>query len=771
MASKSGGLVRHHHEKAYQAPSTPLRVNVLVGGGGTSDGGSTGLTGGSTKTSPSSAGGGGGGVSEGTTASAGAVHADSSFNEEDIMQASPSITCGSPSPMLIDTSQSTQPHNTSYGTESTTSQSPMARTEVAESNAKNLVVMRKRVGYKCHSSKRISEPGGMLKLALQRYFSDPNQGSRDLDEYILQVFHQLDYHCSNTISREDFETLCEVLGILDIKGASISANNGSSAYRHSGLEWLASYRPRPNSPISPLRYEKLSDIKFNKAASNWNERNKGHLHCPSDLTKKKTQDETDSSSPPNFLFTLGPRPFWEMWPQKKKRKKRLSVDEFKRSLLEQWARFNRLPPSRVSQIFSPVYTPTRKSYPNEDLITVLPLERFNGSHARNRETNTAKESTRTKRLMRRVAKITKRYQVMDKLSKRLGFDQAERKSAATAVNGDESSKFTFFKRKKRKRRRNVTISAPLQVSRSPESPTKKQPSAIPTSSKSTVARADAGLLHVKDSKSGSLDRKNRIDYLERQVMIHQQEIGNLRHVIQDLRSSLQLSDAQNLALQVLLKKMSKAEIHYGSKPTGPAVNSSLTTGDPLIQNNLAGEKRTIPKNANLIRAVEEPNDRVDAKKEPSPTDTSSMRAFRHEMNESEKQLEKLVRELKEMSQTIYPSTNYLMNSSSHNQNSNTASSSGHSTFNGGGLGYQDFGPFMGTEEEQLIHNTSRELNKTKEQLASTQSELQEACVKLKEKEQQIERNSMSLNEAYASLERAQKQLNVMRYVLQSSASS
>ncbi len=39
----------------------------------------------------------------------------------------------------------------------------------------------------------------------------------------------------------------------------------------------------------------------------------------------------------------------------------------------------------------------------------------------------------------------------------------------------------------------------------------------------------------------------------------QSEIANLRTIIDDLRSSLQLSDAQNLALQVLLKKMAKAE--------------------------------------------------------------------------------------------------------------------------------------------------------------------------------------------------------------------
>ena len=82
------------------------------------------------------------------------------------------------------------------------------------------------------------------------------------------------------------------------------------------------------------------------------------------------------------------------------------------------------------------------------------------------------------------------------------------------------------------------------------------------------------------------------------------------------------------------------------------------------------------------------------------------------MNESEHQLEKLVRELKEMSQTIYPSTNCLMGGGSGSgggggggsnggkdhtptsagtmthSNTITTSSSTHSTFNGGGLAYQ-----------------------------------------------------------------------------------
>ena len=77
------------------------------------------------------------------------------------------------------------------------------------------------------------------------------------------------------------------------------------------------------------------------------------------------------------------------------------------------------------------------------------------------------------------------------------------------------------------------------------------------------------------------------------------------------------------------------------------------------------------------------------------------------MNESEIQLENLVRELKEMSQTIYPSTNCLMNSNNTQVSNNNTTSSSHSTFNGGGLAYQDLGPLFGAEEAELIHNNSR----------------------------------------------------------------
>ena len=51
-------------------------------------------------------------------------------------------------------------------------------------------------------------------------------------------------------------------------------------FRHSGLEWLSSYRPRPNSPISPLRYEKLSDVKYSRPAKDHQRSSKHSSNCP-----------------------------------------------------------------------------------------------------------------------------------------------------------------------------------------------------------------------------------------------------------------------------------------------------------------------------------------------------------------------------------------------------------------------------------------------------------------------------------------------------------
>ncbi len=138
-------------------------------------------------------------------------------------------------------------------------------------------------------------------------------------QYIREVFQQLDYRHLGSVTREDFETLCEVL--------ELSRSPPPSA-RNSGLEWLASYRPRPNSPGSPLRLDRLADARYK---------------APQPSSSPAAPPSQAAKPPTNFLWTIGPRPFWELWPQKKRRKKQLNLEEFTRCLLEQWAKTHAYP--------------------------------------------------------------------------------------------------------------------------------------------------------------------------------------------------------------------------------------------------------------------------------------------------------------------------------------------------------------------------------------------------------------------------------------------
>ena len=77
---------------------------------------------------------------------------------------------------------------------------------------------------------------------LNHIFDDDSSAA--LDYYIGEVFRQLDYDQSGFVLREDFELLCDVLGL-----ASSSSSPTSTGFRNSGIEWLTSYMPRPNSPV------------------------------------------------------------------------------------------------------------------------------------------------------------------------------------------------------------------------------------------------------------------------------------------------------------------------------------------------------------------------------------------------------------------------------------------------------------------------------------------------------------------------------------------
>ena len=172
-----------------------------------------------------------------------------------------------------------------------------------------------------------------------------------LDDYIREIFRQLDYKHTGSVTREDFTLLCEVLGLNTTPPTS---------KRNSGLEWLASYRPRPNSPGSPLRwklyyyfyllqcllYTISSKIAFFKCIILKLYLTGSAIYCTlfrldklKDVKYKHNGPKPlVKEHPTSFLWTLGPRPFWELWPNKKRRKKHLNVDEFAKCLLEQWAK-------------------------------------------------------------------------------------------------------------------------------------------------------------------------------------------------------------------------------------------------------------------------------------------------------------------------------------------------------------------------------------------------------------------------------------------------
>ena len=112
------------------------------------------------------------------------------------------------------------------------------------------------------------ESGRLLNSALARHFrrlhtgrsgntpaETPGAGagagaalSDNLYLYLRDVFQQLDPGHTGAVSRQDFAALCEVLGIDSAPAPSAAQGGGGG-----GLQWLASYHPRPGTPASPIR--------------------------------------------------------------------------------------------------------------------------------------------------------------------------------------------------------------------------------------------------------------------------------------------------------------------------------------------------------------------------------------------------------------------------------------------------------------------------------------------------------------------------------------
>ena len=81
------------------------------------------------------------------------------------------------------------------------------------------------------------------------------------------------------------------------------------------------------------RVDRINEAEFRSASNN--KSSPAHPHHPGQQT--------------SFLWTIGPRPFWELWPNKKHKKKRLNLEEFIQCLLEQWAKTHQYPIELASQ--------------------------------------------------------------------------------------------------------------------------------------------------------------------------------------------------------------------------------------------------------------------------------------------------------------------------------------------------------------------------------------------------------------------------------------
>ncbi len=672
----------------------PLEVNVIDTSistsnhsGGTGGLGSAGDK--SSKSSPSTSGGAGGA----TTATA----SPRSMGGLSSMSASP----GAYQITDPDSSKSNSPGSRNGGEENRVS---TYESEVAEAKAASEVILRR--GSRKSASRKFSysnEAGRLLKSALDKHFRNTNisnaeHTTKQLDNYISEVFYQLDYHRIGTISREDFQILCEVLDLkIFSRPPSSNSNLQNTTYRLSGLEWLSSYRPK--SPLSPLRMDRLSEVKYRAEKRPTAETGSG-------CTGSKQQNHV-GGEPPNFLFTIGPRPFWELWPQKRRRKRRLNIDEFKRALLEQWARANGMSASRVSALFAPVnpsavasadaavtgyrthrhvrsvrIQPTSLSVNGDAIDGASSQISTMQQHQNGRGVPRVQYETKTKRFFRSLARASRRVHFIRKLSRRIRRNQDQPQKPRITVIPQQQQ---------------------------------QQQSRVPVGSHRPFVPIDA-VDYATPAPTGSVEKqRQRVNLLEKQIQHQKSEISGLKGVVEDLRSSLQLSDAQNLALQVLLKKMAK-------EGTDSPVSSSQ-------QSQSERGKQSVPPSSADFRS---PEHVVDARVN-----------FRSKiMDESEKHLENLVRELKEMSQTKYPT---------YNANSNYGGNGTSST----ATSVNNFAMF----DDDFSHETS---NNNRSELHAVQEELESTVGRLQEKEFEVEENSMNLREAYCALEKAQQELIKMR---------
>ena len=537
------------------------------------------------------------------------------------------------------------------------------------------------------------EVGRLLKAALNDYFErkkngQQSNGSPALDSYVAEVFGALDYHKRGTVSREDFDTLCEIIGI--------SASPPPS-HRNSGLEWLSSYRPRPTSPAaaSPIRVDRLGEVKY-----------------------RRPLYEPRPEPPSSFLFTLGPRPFWELWPQKKRRRKRLTVDDFKKCLLEQWAKNRGIPQSRISTVL-PVHfmLPSAgqvRKVNAEDRIDSARVHRNGVQFA----AHAASEDSKSKKAMRRLVRVTRKYQALDRISEKLEDRLGRRgnfvrngslnnaaanprpcpihSNQATSSSSSLAGRSWSLRHRRSRRRRPVVICSP----HCPD-------------------LGGGGEEHPPPVFNGR-ERVRRIESLEEQLRFQEAEISTLKDEVDGLRSSLQISDAQNLALQVLLRKVARGgEGDRGADtPTTTTANGKGNSGSLRLNGVVSAMSAE-------EEAVIDPLFRSQRK------------------DDNEKQLENLVKELKEMSKIRYPNIgNNKQQSSSSNNSCN-------------GAAEDDFGMTVPLPTPPPPPGTGRFPSTFQFRTAGANTSKGEDTV-------DGSREQVDVAEAYRALERAQEELNKMR---------
>ena len=463
-------------------------------------------------------------------------------------------------------------------------------------------------------SRKDQEPGHLLHSAIGRHFRHlhcsrppPNirespasvQLSSNLEQYIEDLFHQLDPLHQGFVTREDFESLCEVLGITTV------------AQGRNSMEWLSSYQPRPHTPGSPLRMDRLGEARY-----------PGPRPPP-------------TGPPPSFLWTQGPRPFWELWSARKGRRKHLSLTEFTERLLEQWAASHGYPVQEARRLLrSKALQRPPKAFdqppPAAGDVKRKLFEERNG---------------RRRHLLERLGR-------KPPVSTNTNGNNGLFYSAGSSSRGQEQ-----INGKENGFRENDLLSS---------------------------GRFSAQPRSAKANKLSGFFLKSRKEQLEQQAAGQHVQISSLKNVIEDLRSSLQLSDAQNLALQVALKRMAKVEHQL------PAAEKSQ---------------------------------------------------YQAKVRKSEKQLENLISELKEMSQTRYPTLS--------SQNCSTSSSS-----------QEQEQPHL-SELSTTTTNNNNKLSTTQLYLSGVQKELRGIANRLS-RSTTINIKDLSLSEAFDALVEAQAEIERMR---------